>query len=52
MSGKRYFQIAIGGFLIARLAASSFADDRLEAAQARALACEHADMLAAIKLDL
>lgn len=35
MSGKRYFQIAIGGFLIARLAASSFADDRLEAAQAR-----------------
>lgn len=35
MSGKRYLQIAIGGFLIAGMAVSSFADDRLEAAQAR-----------------
>ena len=35
MSGNRYFHIAIGGFLIAGMAASSFADDRLDAAQAR-----------------
>ena len=35
MSGNRYFHIAIGGFLIAGMAVSSFADDRLDAAQAR-----------------
>ncbi len=35
MSGKRYLQIAIGGFLIAGMAGHSLADDRLQAAHAR-----------------
>ena len=34
-NGKRFAQIAIGAFLIAGMAAVSFADDRLDAAQAR-----------------
>ena len=34
-SGKRFAQIAIGGFLIAGMATVAFADERLQAAQAR-----------------
>ena len=34
-SGKRFLQIAIGGFLIAGMATATFADERLQVAQAR-----------------
>lgn len=39
-NGKRFAQIAIGGFLIAGIATVAFADERLQAAQARYVASD------------
>ena len=40
ISGKRFLQFAIGGFLIAGMATATFADERLQAAQARYVASD------------
>ena len=40
INGKRFLQFALGGFLIAGMATATFADERLQAAQARYVASD------------